>query len=457
MNKSQLVILTVVALVVAYGLSLFLSSEEEAPAPPPPAFSPPQDIDRGDTNRGSGDAVIPPPTPRPTMYPDTSSVEEEAAVSPVSTVSADPTPDFIDEDEDAQGAAEEQKDEAKEYSPFTKLSPIEKPKFNLLAQNVFERVPFDLIGYSPQLFKSGFKPLWEDWTDNKVQLIGNIDRVVLSFKHPDPPDAGEERLTDFELEVLFNEGRPKIDRVGPISGFGGGVKMVEGEKANLVIKHSSPRVPREIGGLRYKLKLKRDTRSIFRGSGQSSVVVMVPKSKIHGPRGLMLCPRDYNHWKVSGGHKVLSDIGFRLDSARFGGFFYVQGRVLTGFGEGFAEAVVQSTDNMAPSREISDSSKTLHPIASAEYKPVSGYTYPVPEDKTAITGGLRGQLRLHNSYNHRSVSSGVAKVTIREIPVQKDFSVTLNEETFRVQGGICYGIIKEIDYNHQFEKLAVEE
>lgn len=337
---------------------------------------------------------------------------------------------------------------------FIEMDPISDEKFDLLVESVFsDRVleyPSDLLS-----LENSTTP-WREWKENFFNIVGDVYEVVLRFEHTGVVNKKEDKASSFYVSVEFEEERILADRMAFFT------QRKELEEAfrrgnSILIKHSLPKSKSEAGGFRVPISSEKQRRLYLPGRLLSGVVVIVPQMRPLGIRGAIVCPRDFDYWKLKSGYRGMDTTGYEMVGATVRIKAIAQGSVETGFGPSYARASVQTTKNVQPGRVYLDESITQNAHVSVEYVARDPNKLPVIEGKDVITAGIRLQTILHNSLNHKTVSTGLARMTVRRIKVQRAFQLKYNQINFRVQAGDCWAILKEAVLDHVHEKVDLSE
>jgi hypothetical protein len=229
-----------------------------------------------------------------------------------------------------------------------------------------------------------------------------------------------------------------------------------GKTEGITIKHSLPKQASQAGGVLIPSLGPQQRRVFMEGRDQTGVVALVPESRVRGVRGVVLCVRDYDLWKLKGGVRSLEDTGYEMAGVDAVVSGSAQAKVNTGFGPGVARASVQVTPNISPSRVVEDESRAVYPYASVDYLAGKAERPVPPEKPESVTAGIKLQTVLHNSLNHKTVSTGTVVMTIKRIPVKRDMVILhdLNGQQvkFNIKAGDCYAVLKENKLEHQFIK-----
>src|SRR5690606_36818185 len=110
----------------------------------------------------------------------------------------------------------------------------------------------------------------------------------------------------------------------------------------------------------------------------------------------------------------------------------VQGRVTTGWGPAYTRASIETSRNLSPAAEIVDESNTNYPYVSLEYAPGADVGTQLMTGKDSLTAGMRLQLIQHNSFNHKTVSTGEVVMTVKKLQVEREFEMALDGRRFQV-------------------------
>ncbi|NLF24084.1 MAG: hypothetical protein GX589_00290 [Deltaproteobacteria bacterium] len=362
-----------------------------------------------------------------------------AAVAQADPDSAPPTPHA--------DAAEPQA-----LSPYVDLPAIKDEKFALLQDAVFNQSALDFPQDMMSVQNQGHP--WQEWKNDNYKIVGDVEHLLVRFEHMGEISEKSTKASSFYISIRFEEQRPLAERMNADP------KNVDlhtwGKMEGITIKHSLPKRTSQAGGVMIPSMGLQQRRVFMEGRDQTGVVALVPESRVRGVRGVVLCVRDYDLWKLKGGARLLEDTGYKMAGVDAVVSGSAQAKVNTGFGPGVARASVQVTPNINPSRVVEDESRAVYPYASVEYL-ARKTERPVPsEQPQSVTAGIRLQTVLHNSLNHKTVSTGTVVMTIKRIPVKRDMVILheLNEKQikFNIKAGECYAVLKESKLEHQFIK-----
>lgn len=346
-----------------------------------------------------------------------------------------------------------------QISPHTTVPPVTDDKFALLLDSIFSQKLFD---YRSQLGFRWYKGFiisgeiiggnpWAEWHLNKVNNVGDIHRVIVRFEHPEHIGSEEEIASSYYIDLLFNEERAAVKMDGRV----GGVAITnvgKEESYKLTSRHSLPTIKDETGGLRVIATSRQQHRFFLPGRNGTGMVVVVPATGKYAPRGILLCPRDYDIKRLKAGYRAMDYTGYEMVGAQFEMEGIAQAIVKTGFGPGFVSATMQTTPNIVPSQQVYDSSTTVYPEATVVYVPREGVAIPVAKSKGTINAGFALSSVLHNSFKHRAESRLEKAVTIKSIDIKTPFALAHRRIQFRVKPGPCYALIKEERGRHTFSK-----
>ena len=154
--------------------------------------------------------------------------------------------------------------------------------------------------------------------------------------------------------------------------------------------------------------------------------------------------------------RILENTGYEMAGVEAVVNGSAQAKVNTGFGPGMARATVQVTPNVLPSRVIEDESRAIYPYASVDYLPHEETRPPQSEKPQMVTAGIKLQTILHNSLNHKTISTGTIAMTIKRVEFKRDMIMVHElmgkKITFNIKAGDCYAVLKESRLEHQFIK-----
>ena len=351
--------------------------------------------------------------------------------------------------------------DGREIPPFVELPPIESEHFTKLYKAWEQRAPFIYRSYS--IFEKekgtkiaepymGHRP-WNEWKKNFVNVMADMYWIVVHFKRRGNPELGEPD-EHFHLKFRFDEKRLIIDRG---SFYSGGLQLDQRRKIGhtVIVKHSRAKSSYEMRGFRLPMFLGTSEQVFVPGIDHSGVMVYVPIQKKHGPRGIIFCPRDYDVWKMNSGFAHLEDSKYRVEKVQFELVSLAQSRVLTGFGPGVARVSIQTTPNLAQAVLSEDESTSLYPFVSVKYDPIRDGIQPHPMKDGVITAGAKVVVSLHNSFEHLADSTVYFRTGIQEIPFKKTEQIRLHDRNFRIKPGLCYGLVKEWQILHEFDKKSL--
>lgn len=342
--------------------------------------------------------------------------------------------------------------------PFVDLPGVRDEKFALLTEAVFQQTALD---FPDELYSSQNQGApWPEWKFDNYQIKGDVERVILRFEHQGPLPPDSHQAGSFVASVQFEEYRPLGERMSTDPEMKKGTMW--DKKDGIVIRHNLPKKAAEAGGVRVVSNARRPYRILVEGRDQTGLVALVPQSKVRGMRGLILCPRDYDLWKLRAGSRMLADTGYVLAGVEAEVSGSAQAKVNSGFGPGVARASVQVTPNVAPSREVEDESRAVYPFASVTYVPqVVERAAPPPLFKERASAGVQLRTVLHNSLGHKTESTGTVVMTVREVKIPKGFAMRHEiggqELQFTVAPGLCYAVLKESKLEHRFVKEPLPE
>lgn len=348
--------------------------------------------------------------------------------------------------------------DGKELPPFIDIPAIEQDRFNALYRSWEVQKPFMYQSFSAFQAEDGARVVdeftgrrpWNEWPKNFISVMTDFHYITLFFKKAGNVEVGESDK-NFHIRLRFDEKRLVIDRG---SFYSGGLQLDQQRKIGhtLLVKHSLPKTVYEQRGFRIPMFLGTFEQAFIPGIDHSGVMIFIPAQKKNGPRGVLLCPRDYDVWKMQSGFAHLEDSGYRLEQVQFELVSLAQARVLTGFGPGVAKVSVQTTDNIAAPILVEEESTSLYPFVSVKYEPIKGGIKPDEFLNGEISAGARVMVDLHNSFEHYARSTIYLRTTLKEIQFKKNERIKLNERTFNIKPGLCYGLIKEWQTVHHFAK-----
>lgn len=399
------------------------ADDEEAAATPLVVPGDPVDLMRKE---------IKPPTPAPTQVRAPSALEEiQKQVSQ-------------EEHRKTESDAEPPR-ELERVPPYFEAHPIADYKFELFTESIFSMEKLD---FPPEVEEEPETAPWQEFKEDTFKLFGDLPETIVRFENESEELAGN-KPRGFYISVRFDEQRPLDERlaIDPLASKADLFRKGD----SIVIKHSLPKMAEEAAGIRIKIGLDRQRRVLLRGRDGTSMVLIVPQVGRPGIRGVMLCPRDYDMWKLKGGYAGLDLTGYEMVGAETSAVGRAQAAVVSGFGPGLARATIQVTKNILKGKFVSDTSRLQYPAVSVEYFPVES-DRPVARNKESITAGIRLETIHHNSLNHKTVSTGTVIMTLKRIDVKRPFPLTFKDVNFKVAAGSCFALIKESAVTHQYFK-----
>ena len=347
----------------------------------------------------------------------------------------------------SQGASQPQ-----ELSPYVELPPIRDDKFALLVESVFNQ---SVLDFPRDLMSAADRGTpWQEWKNDNFKIVGDVEHLMVRFEYTGEVSDKSTKATSFYVSIRFEEFRPLAERMNfdPKERY----SDVWGKAEGITIKHNLPKKASEAGGVLIPAIGDRQRRVFIEGRDQTGVVAFVPQSKVRGVRGVLLCPRDYDLWKLKGGLRALEDTHYEMAGVGAVVSGSAQAKVNTGFGPGVARASVQVTSNVLPSRVVEDESRAIYPYASVDYLPLETVRPPQPEKPLSVTAGIRLKTWLHNSLNHKTVSTGTVVMTIKRVKIERDMMMVHElmgqNIKFNVKAGDCYAVLKESRLEHEFIK-----
>ena len=341
--------------------------------------------------------------------------------------------------------------------PYVEVPAVDSGKFDLLLDSLINDLVLDYPEYYQGVLpkKTNKQKISQILGDNFINISSNISGVRIRFEYPNEIAEDDNRARSFYVDLTFEEEQLLVDRKAIFSGefrF----QEIGALSYSLVVKLSKPKLSKDVAGIRIPVTENKHERVFLQGQDQTSIVIMLPKVKKKGPRGVLICPRDYDFWKVKGGSRLMKNTAYEMVGADFKVRSLVQGRVLTGLGPGFASATIQTSDNILPSQVYYDFSESVHPFVSVEYMQGKNLGLPQAKERNHVTGGVKVNLVLHNSLHQKIDIDGLSRATIKRLELKRSLPIKHSGVQFRAEKGPCVGIIKEVDiaYNLSKEPLA---
>ena len=93
---------------------------------------------------------------------------------------------------------------------------------------------------------------------------------------------------------------------------------------------------------------------------------------------------------------------------------------------------------------------------SLEYVPLDDGRTPLIRNKESITAGMKLQAVHHNSFNHKTVSTGDVVMTVKKLMVEREFKLSFKKQAFRVSPGVCYAVLKQAHLVHEHIKAPLD-
>jgi hypothetical protein len=294
---------------------------------------------------------------------------------------------------------------------------------------------------------SSGKP-WAEWTENENVLAVTIRKIILRFEHPESGTPAFDGAESFQVTLEFDDFPLKLraDKSGTLI-----VNKLGLRGYKLVVRHSFAEGVQAAAGLRANPYSEQGLAFYVPGQAGSSLVVIAPKSSEFGPRGLLLCPRQYDDAKAKRGLLSMENTAYKLVGVEVDLNAVSQMAVKTGFGPGVSESLVQVTNNLPPSTRWYDRSELTFPKSTVFYRPEKAVVVPVGESQELTIGG-HGVGRLHNSFGHWSAQESTEVATIKPVAIKAPMSIGYNKRTWKMAPGNCIGIIKERRTKYAFEK-----
>ncbi len=231
-----------------------------------------------------------------------------------------------------------------------------------------------------------------------------------------------------------------------------GFEDVENEQFVFVALHSQPVNKNYLSGVRLTAHSDREARFFIKGQNEAGVAILVPKVKTIGPRGMLVCPRDYEYKKVKGGSRTLENYNYRIIGIDYAVQSKLEGQVLSGLGQGYATAGVFTTPNIFQATTFYDESMTVNPHVAIEYIPDSSEKINFTKDFTEDVSGVLIRLVLHNSFNQKVVTTGLVKASLKKVNLEKRIFLKHSGVELKLEKGPCLAIVKEMDLAYEFVK-----
>jgi hypothetical protein len=345
--------------------------------------------------------------------------------------------------------------------PFFEVAPVSKDKFDLLVDSVFQKRLYDYL-MNPGGVRtyrgvvlvgpSVGKP-WAEWTENENVLVVTIRKLTLRFEHPESGAPSFEGAESFQVTLEFDDFPLKLraDKSGSVI-----VNKLGLRGYKLVVRHSFAEGVQAAAGLRANPYSEQGMSFYVPGQSGSGLVVIAPKSSEFGPRGLLLCPRQYDGAKAKRGLLSMETTPYKLVGVETDLNALSQLAVKTGFGPGVSESLVQVTNNLPASTRWYDRSELTFPKSTVFYRPEKAVVVPVGESQEITIGG-HGVGRLHNSFGHWSEQESTELVTIKPVDIKAPMSIGYNKRTWKMAPGPCLGLVKERRTKYAFEKRELPE
>jgi len=334
-----------------------------------------------------------------------------------------------------------------------KVKHVSNYKFNLLIDSIITGSSLDL----PKDIELYDGTPWSTWSNEMFFMDADINEMVIRFQYGGknlPQDMPKSFYVSvqFEQERSIGEQMASSSIVDPKSKFG--------KHVGVILRHSLPKNEVERGGIRIQ-RLEKQQRLLLKGRDNTSLAVIVPDSVQRNTQAVVLCPRDYDVWKMKGGDKTLYTTDYEMVAVESSARGEAQIGVRSGLGPGWAKIHILTSDNILPATLPIDESKLKYPTVSLVYNPTNSKTL-VDTNKEIISSGILFQTVHHNTLNQKTVSTGEVKMTIKKVQLQKTISLNMSVSKeqqrhktlipFKVDKGSCYAIIKERTLKHKFFK-----
>ena len=335
--------------------------------------------------------------------------------------------------------------ELPDVDPHTDFDPIPLTHFNRLIESIAAKELFALTDVPDRPVVKGQR--WKDWGANLITMTGDIHTVRFRFvdTRTVPKKADESRAPSFDLVLNFEDSRFIENRMalfapGPLH------KSPGSDSYRFVLKHSLAARPEEANGIRISVTDHKENRIFFNGLDETGIAVFTPRVPRtgFGGRALLLCPRNFDVWRAKRGLTKLEVNDYELNSVGFEVSGVAKGRVGSGMGPGYAQATIQTSKNITPSRYPVDVSVTNYPYASVLYRPGTPIDAVGLSGQELITAGLRLALTHHNSFSHKTESIANVVLGIRKMEVKAPLEIMYNSKPYVIERGECFAVLKEI-------------
>ena len=304
---------------------------------------------------------------------------------------------------------------------------------------------------------------WRDWGKDSFFIDADINKMIVRFQYIDNANRPQEKPESFYLKVLFTEDRSLGEQMGALSSVNPQSNF--NQRNTVTIQHSMPKVESERGGMIIPTTGIKQQRILLRGRDDTSVVVILPKIVQRDTRAVVLCPRDYDPWKLRGGDKKLHHTGYEMVAIESNVRGKAEAGVLSGYGAGVAKAHILTSKDILPAKNFFDKSTLQYPSVSLEYIPF-GRKAIQPENNEAINSGIVVQTVHHNSFNQKTISTGEVIMSAKEMEMEEDIPVKVDflkrrdgssAINFRMEAGACYAILKKRSLKHKFVKALLPD